>query len=186
MNKAMTQIDERVRELREVLGLTKEEVAQKAGIPYEEYLAYDSGAKDLPVSAVYAIASALCVDPTELLTGEAPRMAKYSVTRKGKGVSVERYSEYSFASLAANFIGREMEPMLVDLKLQDGPPQIVIHKGQEFNYVIEGEVKVYVGERVFTLSEGDSIYFDAMLPHGQAAVTETAKFLTVINEYACK
>lgn len=86
MNKAMTQIDERVRELREVLGLTKEEVAQKAGIPYEEYLAYDSGAKDLPVSAVYAIASALGVDPTELLTGEAPRMAKYSVTRKGKGV----------------------------------------------------------------------------------------------------
>ena len=186
MNKVMTQIDERVRELREVLGLTKEEVAEKAGIPFEEYLAYDSGQKDLPVSAMYAIASALGVDPTELLTGESPRMAKYTVVRGERGVSIERYSGYSFTSLATNYMGREMEPMIVNLKKQAAPPQIVSHKGQEFNYVLEGNVNVHVGDHVFSLAKGDSIYFDAMLPHGQAAVSDTAKFLTVINEYACK
>ena len=182
MNKAMTQIDARVRELREVLGLTKEEVAEKAGIPYDEYLAYDSGAEDLPVSAVYAIAGALGVDPTELLTGESPRMAKYTVTRKEKGVSVERYSGYSFSSLAANFIGREMEPMIVNLKLQEAPPQIVVHKGQEFNYVLEGKVTVLFGDHKFVLNEGDSIYFDPKVPHGQMAEYGFARFLTIINE----
>ena len=186
MNKTMTMIDRRVRELREILGLTKHEVADKAGIPYEEYLAYDSGEKDLPVSAMYAIASALGVDPTELLTGEKPRMSKYTVVRNEQGTSVERYSGYTFSSLATNYINREMEPMIVRLKFQEEPPQIVMHKGQEFNYVIEGTVRVYVGERTFELNKGDSIYFDATLPHGQAAVTKTAKFLTVINEPACK
>ena len=186
MNKTMTMIDRRVRELREILGLTKHEVADKAGIPYEEYLAYDSGEKDLPVSAMYAIAAALGVDPTELLTGESPKMSKYTVVRAGQGTRVERYSDYTFSSLATNYIRREMEPMLVDLKLQDAPPQIVIHKGQEFNYVLAGTVKVYVGERTFELEAGDSIYFDATLPHGQAAVTETARFLTVINDPSCK
>ena len=43
-------------------------------------------------------------------------------------------------------------------------------------------VTVVVGDREFTLEAGDSIYFNPEKPHGQRAVTETAKFLTIINE----
>ena len=49
------------------------------------------------------------------------------------------------------------------------------------NYVIEGAIKVIVGDKEFTLEAGDSIYFNPEKPHGQRAVTETAKFLTIIN-----
>jgi quercetin dioxygenase-like cupin family protein len=58
----------------------------------------------------------------------------------------------------------------------------VAHFGQEFNYVVEGKVKVTVGKRAYILARGDSIYFDAGLPHGQAAVDGPARFITIIQE----
>jgi len=109
-------------------------------------------------------------------------MDTYAITRKGKGVSVERYKEYSFSALASNFINRFMDPMIVELLPQDSPPELVTHRGQEFNYVLEGEVTVLYGNHRFRLFEGDSIYFDPKIPHGQMTEARYAKFLTVIME----
>ena len=85
-------------------------------------------------------------------------------------------------SLAFNFKNRQMEPMLVTLEEQEPEPALVMHSGQEFNLVLEGKVKITVGKNSFILSEGDAIYFDPNLPHGQAAVDGRTRFLTVINE----
>lgn len=65
---------------------------------------------------IYAVAAALNVDPTVLLTGDAPRMSDYTIVRQGRGVSVERYKGYKFSSLAFNYIGRQFDPMVVDLE----------------------------------------------------------------------
>ena len=124
----------------------------------------------------------LKVDPTVLLTGEAPRMNQYTITRKGKGISVERYKEYSFQALAFNFMNRDMNPMIVNLEPKQAEPELVTHGGQEFNYVLEGVVTVLYGPHKFQLKEGDSIYFDPAIPHGQMAEFGSAKFLTIINE----
>ena len=72
--------------------------------------------------------------------------------------------------------------MLVTLEKKETEPALVIHGGQEFNYVLEGTMKVTIGKNVFMLEAGDSIYFNPSLPHGQAAVSGTTKFITVINE----
>ena len=76
------------------------------------------------------------------------------VVRKGEGVSVDRYEGYQFESLAFNFMHRSMEPMLVTLEVQEKDPPLVIHGGQEFNFVLEGQVKVTVGKNSFILNEG--------------------------------
>jgi len=131
---------------------------------------------------LYEIAIILDTDATVLLTGEPPRMDTYSVVRKGDGISVDRYEGYQFESLAFNFMNRSMEPMLVTLEKKEKEPALVIHGGQEFNFVIEGRLKVTVGKNVFVLEPGDSIYFNPTLPHGQAAFDATTRFLTVINE----
>ena len=60
--------------------------------------------------------------------------------------------------------------------------ELVTHGGQEFNYVLEGSIKVVIEGREFILNKGDSIYFNPALPHGQRAVGGQAKFLTIINE----
>jgi mannose-6-phosphate isomerase-like protein (cupin superfamily) len=158
------------------------DMAADIHIPFEVYGKYESGEQDIPISVLYGIAAKLGTDVTVLITGEDPRMTSAAVCRKGKGVQVERYPGYEFSSLAYNFKGRTMEPLLVLLDSSRPPAAQVSHSGQEFNYVVEGQMRVTVDEAVYVLSAGDSIYFDATLPHGQSAVDGSAQFITIIQE----
>ena len=182
MNSELMQIPKRIKELREILDISAEMMADNLAIPLEDYQKFETGEKDIPIGTLYEIAIILDTDATVLLTGDTPRMNTYSVVRKGEGVSVDRYKGYQYESLAFNFMNRSMEPMLVTLEKKETEPALVIHGGQEFNYVLEGRLKVTVGKNVFVLEPGDSIYFNPTVPHGQAAIEETTKFLTVINE----
>ena len=177
-------IASRVKEMREILDLTVEDVAGRLNLPVEKYIGYENNDEAFPISTLNALAGILNVDYTELLTGEAPRMDNYTLVRSGRGVKVERYEGYSFQSLAYNFKNRTMEPMLVYLEPHDdeeSEPALVTHGGQEFNLVLEGVVKVVVGKREFILNPGDSLYFDPNIPHGQRAIGGPVKFVTIIN-----
>lgn len=182
MNDQIKQIARRIKELREILDVAAEELARQVKLPLAEYQQYENGETDIPIGVIYGVAAALNVDPTVLLTGEAPRMTDYTIVRQGKGVSVERYKGYKFNSLAFNYIGREFDPMLVDLEPMEQPPELVVHGGQEFNYVLQGTVQLVIGGREFLLEAGDSVFFNPMTPHGQRAVGGPVKFLTVIDE----
>lgn len=177
----LKQVTDRIRYLRDILDYTEEEVAEKLGISTELYKEYESGAKDIPISMMYGVAAIFGVEATEILTGEAPRMQDYTVTRKGQGINIDRYKGYSFEALAHNYIDKNKEPMLVTIELSDGTPELVSHGGQEFNYVLEGTVGVVIGKKTVTLETGDCVYFDPSIPHGQFAVNGTAKFLTIID-----
>lgn len=182
VNEQIKLIAQRIKYLRDILDMTEEDVAKAISIPLDEYLEYENGEKDIPISVIYSAAAALGVDATELILGEAPRMPEYCVTRKNAGVTIERFPGYSFEALAHNFIGRDKEPMVVTLSPSDKEVDLVSHSGQEFNYVLEGKIGVIIGTRTFELSEGDSIYFQPSIPHGQFAIGGTSKFLTIIDK----
>ena len=182
MNEQIRQIAQRIRELREILDVSPEDAAGKIGIGVDEYLRYENAQADIPIGVLYGLAGEFGVDPTVLLTGDAPRMDDYTIVRSGQGVEVERYAGYSFRALAFNFKNRDMDPMIVTLRHSDKPAELVTHSGQEFNYVLEGSIKIVIAKREFVLDTGDSVYFNPAVPHGQRAVTEVARFLTVINE----
>ena len=172
----------RIKELREILEISTIDIAKDIAVPMETYLKYEAGEMDIPISVLYKISAKLGVDATVLLTGEDPRMDTASVCRRGKGVRIERYPGYEFSSLAYNFKGRTIEPLLVYLDPSKETAAPVTHSGQEFNFVLEGKIKITVGQREYVLEAGDSIYFDAGLPHGQAAVEGPSQFLTIIQE----
>ncbi|MDR1734232.1 MAG: XRE family transcriptional regulator [Oscillospiraceae bacterium] len=176
-------IPQRVKELREILEIPAEELAAKIGVSPQEYAALESGEQDIAISTLYEIAAVLEVDFTELLTGSAPHMNTYSVTRRGEGAKIERFPGYDYTSLCFNFKDRGMEPLLVRLRRgEEEHTKPVMHTGQEFNYVLKGTVCVTVGKKSIPLEPGDCIYFDPRIPHSQTAVTEEASFLTVIME----
>ncbi|MDR0464753.1 MAG: cupin domain-containing protein [Treponema sp.] len=182
MNEKIAHIPERIKELREILEISALDMAKDTGIPFDTYNKYEKGELDIPISVLYTIAGRLGADVTVLLTGEEARMDSAAVCRKDKGVRIERYPGYEFSSLAYNFKNRDMEPLLVTLDSSKPPAPFVSHSGQEFNYVVEGQVKITVAKTDHILSPGDSVYFDARLPHGQSAVGGTAQFLTIIQE----
>ena len=178
----ISEIPGRIKELREILDISALDMAREIDVPMETYLRYEAGELDIPISVLYNISLELGVDATVLLTGEDPRMDTASVCRKGKGIKIERYPGYEFSSLAYNFKGRTIEPLLVYLDPSREAAAPVSHSGQEFNYVVEGKVKICIASREYVLDTGDSIYFDARLPHGQAAVNGPAQFITIIQE----
>jgi len=175
-------IPKRIKELREILEISSLDMAKEINIPFDIYSKYESGEIDIPISVLYTIAGRLGTDVTVLLTGEEARMDSAAVCRKGKGFQIERYPGYEYSSLAYNFKHRTIEPLLVTLDSTKPSSPLVSHSGQEFNFIIEGQVKVTVVKTEHILSSGDSIYFDARLPHGQCAVNGTAQFLTIIQE----
>ena len=182
LSKELLEIASRIKELREICGMTEEEVAGSIGISVDTYRDYEDGKDDIPVGVIYGIARVLGVDSTALLTGSEAKMVDYTVVRKGRGVSIERYPGYRFSSLAINYINRQMSPMIVTMKKEDAEPELVTHGGEEFNLVLSGKVAVTIGKKVIILEEGDSVYFNPSIPHGQRAVDGDAQFLTVINE----
>ena len=182
MNEKLAYVSERIKELREILEISALDMAKDTDIPLETYSKYEKGEQDIPISALYTIANRLGTDVTVLLTGEEARMDSAAVCRRGKGVQIERYPGYEYSSLAYNFRHRTMEPLLVLLDSLKPAAAQISHSGQEFNYVVEGQVKVTVGKTEHILSAGDSIYFDARIPHGQSAVNGTAQFITIIQE----
>jgi len=182
----LTEISGRIKELRVILDISAMDMAKDINVPYETYNNYESGCKDIPISVLYNIAGRLGVDVTVLMTGEDPKMASAAVCRKGRGVQVVRYPGYEYSSLAYNFKGRTIEPLLVTIDASKPLSAQVSHSGQEFNYVIEGIMKVTVGTSEYLLNEGDSIYFDASIPHSQIAIPDgdnsIARFITIIQD----
>lgn len=181
MSKVIESIAVRIKELREILDIEKSDMADRLGCDTAFYEKYENAEIDIPISALYRIAEILGVDTTVLLTGDMPRMVSYSVTRSGEGVTVERFPGYNYQSLSFNFKNRNMDPLLVTLS-DEKEPDLITHTGQEFNYVLEGRIRIKVGEKEFVLEKGDSIYFDPTLPHGQSSISGKSVFLTVIKE----
>lgn len=182
MPEKIRNIASRVRELREIAGISPETLSHEFHIPAGKYLEYESGTVDIPVSFLYKVAHKFNVELTDLLTGESPRLHIYSLVRKGKGISVERRKQYKYQNLASNFIHKKAEPFLVTVDPDFADiPAFNSHPGQEFNYVLEGTLKIIIDGHELILNEGDSLFFDATYEHGmQALNNKPASFLAVI------
>jgi transcriptional regulator with XRE-family HTH domain len=179
MNERVKDIALRIKGLRLLTGVTEEEMAKAIDLSVEEYQKYENGEDDFPISMLYEIADYYKVDLTEILTGVSPKLKDVSYVKKGEGLEVERYDQYKFKSLAYKYANRKIEPLLVTLS-PDNSPDMVSHKGQEFNYCLEGKMKVVVGNDEYVLERGDSLYFNPAIPHKMLAVDDKARFLTII------
>ncbi|HEX2948823.1 MAG TPA: XRE family transcriptional regulator [Armatimonadota bacterium] len=173
----------RIRELREIANMSPETLAAQLNIPLATYLQYENGESDIPVGVLYEMSTIFQVELSALLTGEYPRLRIYSVVRKGKGISVERRKEYQHESLGFNFVHKKAEPFLVTVQpeTEETPIAQNSHPGQEFNYVLQGTLKVVIGNHEVVLNEGDSLFFDSGYEHGMIALNnEPAQFLAII------
>ena len=176
------EIAERIVGLRDACGYTQAEFAKMIGIAPELYAEYEKNGDDIPISVIYKIAGICSVDFTEILTGTAAKLTTYHIVKKGKGRPVDRYTGYSYEDLAFRYAHKVMQPLLVTLDPTDEPAELVTHGGQEFNYIVSGTVVVSFDDQDFTLTEGDSIYFNPAYPHAQrCGGDKTAMFLTVIT-----
>ena len=178
----------RITDLRDIAGLSIQEVAEKTGIDLPEYVAYEAGTADFSFSHLFNIAEVLGVDISDLLTGESPKLHGYVLTRKGQGLAFNRRQQYEYRHLAYNFKDKLSEPFIVTVR-QDEPDtvkQAHSHEGQEFNYVLQGTLKISLGGNELYLQEGDSLYYDSALPHAMYAIEGDCRFIAVVVKEGAK
>ena len=145
MTESIVQIAERIRELGKYPRF-RDVLAKKLNIPIETYTRYEIAQEGIPISVLYKIAAILNVELTELLTGSTPHLHHYCYVKNGEAPPIERYKGYQFQSLAFNFKGKKIEPLLVTIEPEENKKmELVTHRGQEFNYVLEGRIKIIWG-----------------------------------------
>ena len=164
----------RIREMREIMGFTVEEMAEKTEVTPEQYLVYENGGADLPFTFIHKCAIAFGIDITAIIEGRTTHLASYTVTRKGMGHETAKEEGISIKNLAPKFKNKLAEPYWVtyeySAELQNKPIHTTKHSGQEFDLVISGSLLVQVGSNKEVLHEGDSIFYNSATPHGMIAV----------------
>ncbi|MBQ3065174.1 MAG: AMP-binding protein [Clostridia bacterium] len=165
---------QRIHVLREIVGLSVSEMAQKTGVSEEEYIQCEAGKSDLNFAFLYRCALALKVDVTDIIEGSSPRLKGYTLTRCGEGQQIQKAHGMTYYNLASAFMNRIAEPLYVisdyDESKQNQEIELTTHEGQECDIVVRGALKVQVGDHFEILHEGDSIYYDSATPHGMVAV----------------
>ncbi len=183
MNEQIQLIAARIRELREIAGISVESFANELNIERAVLLDYENGNTDIPVGFLYKVAHRFNLELSALIRGDQPKLHVYSVVRHGKGINVDRRKQYKYESLASNFIQKKAEPFIVTVEPDASNAQLEsnTHPGQEFNYVLEGTLMIVVDGHEIILNEGDSIYFDSGYKHAMKALNnQEARFLAVI------
>jgi len=183
MSDSIRQVAARIKELRLIFNESIEKIASELGILPEDYAAYEEAKKDIPVSLIFQLANRYKVEVSALLTGNEPKLHIYSLVRNGEGLPIERRQEYNYYDLAYKLSTKKSQPFLVKVPPQNGDTinQVFSHDGQEFIYMLEGEMKVQIDNHDIILLPGDALYFDSKYKHGMAALNGVlASFVDVL------
>ena len=181
----LKEIAQRIREMREILGYSIESMAELTEVSIDLYSQYESGAADLPFTFMHKCAKVMGLEITDLLEGHSAKLTGYTVTRRGNGLVTASEDGITIQDMAPMFRHKLATPYWVTYEysdeLQDEPIHTTTHDGQEFNLVLQGAVRVRVGDHEEVLREGDSIFYKSSTPHGMIAIDgKDAVFLSMI------
>ena len=181
----LQEVGYRIREMRNIAGLSVEQMAEKTGVSLTEYERYEAGECDFPFTFIHKCAKAFGIELTDLLEGSSAKLSSYTVTRRGHGQNTAKEDGIEIKNLAPMFKNKKAEPYWVKYEYsaaqQNRPIHLTTHSGQEFDLIMEGKLKVQIGEHTEILEEGDSIFYDSSTPHGMIAVDgQDCNFLAVV------
>ena len=170
----MGEVAARIKELRQIDGISIETMAKLTGVSREEYAACEAGEHDLSFAFIYRCALAFKVGVTDIIEGVSSNLRSHTVTRKGEGQKIEQAHGMIYYNLASAFKNRVSEPLYVNCIYDENAErrdiELTSHEGQEFDIVISGSLKVQIGSHTEILNAGDTIYYDSTTPHGMIAV----------------
>lgn len=178
------QIGVRIRQLREDKGLSLEKLSHLTG--FDEKMLYDIERGNIcpQLGTVIKLSKALDSALQRLISREGQDL--YVVTRAGESKEIIRSTSrrgqraaYTYMGLAPEVKGRHMEPLIVELETVPDEERSV-HEGEEFIYVLRGEVFLDIGEEHYELGPGDSAYYLSTTAHRLSAKEGRAKILAVI------
>ena len=173
------QIGDRIKSLRINQNRTLQEVADASDLSKSMISKIENNKAVPSVAALIKIAQTLGTNISNLLEQEG--WARTVYTAQDDALRNVTFTEkgYSVFPYAASFHEKLMQPFLFTARRKDVVPHRVSHEGEEFVFIIEGEMTMTVGDVDYSLKKGDSLYFSALQKHGIMPVTETVTYLDI-------
>ncbi|MCX5174902.1 helix-turn-helix domain-containing protein [Streptomyces virginiae] len=150
-----------LRELRRRAGLTLEAAAARARLSPAHLSRLETGRRQPSLPLLLGLARTYGTTVSELL-GETPAVADPIVRAGGPGAREADGWTY----WQAGGSGRGMQALRVHVPHGRSPGELVrVHPGEEWLYVLEGRLRLHLGEAEHLLEPGDSAHFDSLTPH---------------------
>ncbi len=190
MSNSNTFVGSKIKGLRESKNLSIEEIAESTGLSVEQITSIENDTNLPSLGPLIKIARALGVrlgtfmDDNDSLgpvvTRAEDREKDSSISFSNGATDARKHMEYH--PLAQQKVGRHMEPFIIDINPTDSLDyKLSAHEGEEFIYVMEGEIEVEYGKEKYLLKQGDSIYYDSIVKHHlHGALGKSAKILALV------
>lgn len=176
-------IGERIRKIRLQQNRTIQDVADACQCS-KALLSKIENEKVIPaVATLSKIARALGVKVSALMENEGDGGVAYTPDMSAKEDSFLATSKgYRIYAFASHVVNKKMQPVLIRSRKGEVRPHTVHHEGEEFIYVLEGEVKVHIGNVEYLLKRGESVYFQTLNPHGVVPASDVALYMDIFVE----
>ena len=176
--------------MRETKGLSLEEISERSGLSVEQIQSIETDQNLPSLGPLIKVARALGVrlgtflDDSDaigpVVCRAADREKQSTISFSNGAADARKHMEYH--PLAQQKAGRHMEPFIIDINpSEEREFQLSAHEGEEFIYVMQGEVEIDYGKEKYVLQEGDSIFYDSIVKHHiHGAPGKSAKILAVV------
>ena len=183
-------VGSKIKGIRESKNISIEEVSERSGLSTEQINSIETDQNLPSLGPLIKIARALGVrlgtflDDSDALgpivCRAADREKDSSISFSNDATDARKHMEYH--PLAQQKAGRHMEPFVIDINPEENPEfQLSAHEGEEFIYVMQGEIEIVYGKDTYKLKEGDSIFYDSIVKHHvHGAPGKSAKILAVV------
>lgn len=150
------EIGQKIKRLRVLCQLTQEELADRCELTKGYISQLENDLTSPSISTLTDILNALGTNLKEFFD-DSNDEEKIIFTNDDYIEKVD--SDYIMTWLVPNSQKNEMEPVIVDIKPKTSLTIDMPHEGQEFGYVLEGEIIVVVGGKNFSCKKGETFYF---------------------------
>lgn len=186
--KTKNNLGKKIKEFREFRNIARDELALKANLDIKQLEFIEEKGNVPSLGHLIKITRALGVRIGTFLDNQDQN--EPVVVRAGNEKSALSFStkdtntreHLNFYSLAQDKTSRHMEPFIVKIEPANlSDHKLSSHEGEEFIYVLTGNIEINYGKDLFQLTEGESIYFDSVVAHNvHASGNQSAKILAVV------
>ena len=186
--KTKNNLGKKIKEFREFRQISRIDLALKANIDLKQLEYIEENGKVPSLGHLIKLTRALGVRIGTFLDDQdqvGPVIVKAGNEKSTLSFSTkdEKTREHlNFYSLAQDKTGRHMEPFIVEIEpTNQSDLKLSSHEGEEFIYILAGNIEINYGKDIFQLTKGDSIYFDSVIAHNvHAAGNQSTKILAVV------
>jgi len=164
-NNILSKLGEKIKSIRKSKGIKIKQLSTRSGLTESSISMIENGKISPSITTINKIAMALSVHPIEFF--EIEKHKKWVVTRKGEREKLL----FDNSDNKLEFLIKDKKDYRNEIFIsylganQKSFEEYITHEGYKFGYVLSGAVEVELGNERVRVNEGDTIFFEAIIPH---------------------